>query len=129
MPLKMKALKCKTLGASVMYVETLYIANKIYRRKYTMYMYMHMRTNACVYGDVYVHVYNIYNIDAYADKCVSLREVYGNLAKTKALSSSSLLPTAWPTVTLLSSFRNFRPRKSEQMFAAVPPNATLVSEY
>ena len=30
---------------------------------------------------------------AYADKYVSVQEVYGHLAKTKALSSSSLLPT------------------------------------
>ena len=86
--------------------------------------------------NIHVHIYTR-QYYAYADKCVSVRElrVYGNLAKTKALrSSSSLLPTlrgisgtAWPTVCLLSSFRNFRPWKSERRFAAVPPNATLVN--
>ena len=109
---KMKALKCKTLGASVMYIHCT-LANI---HVYTCIIFiihsiiMHTRTNAWVYG-----------------------EVYGNLAKTKALRS--LLPTlsqsgtAWPIVGLLSSFRNVQPWKSERRFAAVPPYATSVSEY
>ena len=84
----------------------------------------------------YTYIHGNMHIILYADKSVSVREVYGNLAKTKALRStcsSSLLPTlrrisgsAYPTASLVC---NFRLQKSEQRFAAILPYATLVSEY
>ena len=78
-----------------------------------IWIYTHTRTNAWVYG-----------------------EVYGHLAKTKALSSSSLLPTlraisgtSWPPLGFWTALETSVHGKSERTFAAVRPNATLVSEY
>ena len=94
----MKAPKCITLGTLI------HTLSYIIRTKYYSY-----------------HV-------AYADKCISVR---GSLAKThRSEGSCSLLPTlrgiigsALPTVSLLSNFRKFYPRKSEQRFTPVAADA------
>ena len=59
-PIKMKALKCKTLGASVMYVETLYIANIIYTYiDGNIHVHVYIRGQMRVCTGTYTYMYNI----------------------------------------------------------------------